>query len=148
MFRTAERDRCKDFDIFFCFSVIKHSALFMFQSNNNDDSESWREMFKKKMYDGYEMALKQGNPVSFMFRGVETTLHPDQQEVDDNMIEIRINDVLKELKKKSNVRIIMLLILRFLPTISKNVFFFSFFFPELQGANKFRFFCGFDTFDA
>lgn len=130
MFRTAERDRCKDFDIFFCFSVIKHSALFMFQSNNNDDSESWREMFKKKMYDGYEMALKQGNPVSFMFRGVETTLHPDQQEVDDNMIEIRINDVLKELKKKSNVRIIMLLILRFLPTISKNVFFFFVFFSR------------------
>lgn len=55
------------------------------------------------MYHGYELALKQNQPVSFCFRGIETTLYPDQIPVDDNMIEIRIKDVLKELNKVSNV---------------------------------------------
>ena len=55
------------------------------------------------MYEGYELALKQNRPVSFMFRDVETTLYPDQQEVDDCMIDIRIKDVLKQLNKSSNV---------------------------------------------
>ena len=56
------------------------------------------------MYKGYELALKRKRPVSFKFKGVETTLHPDQQEVDDQMIEIRLKDVLKELNRVSNVR--------------------------------------------
>ena len=55
------------------------------------------------MYKGYELALKRNAPVSFKFKGVETTLYPDQQTVDDNMIDIRIKDVLKELKRVSNV---------------------------------------------
>lgn len=56
------------------------------------------------MYKGYELALKRNRPVSFKFKGVETTLYPDQREVDDQMVQIRINDVLKELKRVSNVR--------------------------------------------
>lgn len=63
----------------------------------------WRHDFQKKMYDGYEQALKKKSPVTFTFRGVETTIHPDQQEVDDQLIDIRIKDVLKELRKVSNV---------------------------------------------
>ena len=55
------------------------------------------------MYEGYALALKRQRPVSFKFRGVETTLHPDQLEVDDNMIDIRIKDVQKEMEKKSQV---------------------------------------------
>lgn len=57
------------------------------------------------MYKAYELALKRNGPVSFKFRGVETTLYPDQLPVDDNIIEIRIKDVLKELNRVSNVSI-------------------------------------------
>ena len=57
------------------------------------------------MYKGYELALKRNNPVSFKFKGVETTLYPDQLPVDDNTIDIRIKDVLKELNRVSNVSI-------------------------------------------
>lgn len=55
------------------------------------------------MYKGYELALKKKGPVSFKYEGVETTLYPDQQPVDDNLIDIRIQDVLKELNRVSNV---------------------------------------------
>lgn len=74
------------------------------KSNNNDDDEmDWRELFKNKMYKCYEMALKKNEPVGFTFRGVETIIHPDQQPVDDNLIEIRMHDVLEEAKKMSKV---------------------------------------------
>lgn len=63
----------------------------------------WKDEFKKKMYRGYELALKRKAPVSFKHKGVETTLHPDQLPLDDNLIEIRIKDVLKELNRVSNV---------------------------------------------
>lgn len=56
-----------------------------------------------KMYNAYEQALKSAKPFSFMFKGVKTTIHPDQQAVDDNLIDIRFKDVMKELGKKSNV---------------------------------------------
>ena len=56
------------------------------------------------MYKGYELALKRNNPVSFKFKGVETTLFPDQMAVDDRMVEIRIRDVMKELRHVSKVR--------------------------------------------
>lgn len=55
------------------------------------------------MYDGYALALNRGTPVSFRFRGVETTLYPDQLEVDDNLIKIRMKEVENELKKLSHV---------------------------------------------
>ena len=57
------------------------------------------------MYEGYELAVKRNKPVTFKLKGVETTLHPDQQPVDDDMVKTRIKDVLKELRKISNVRI-------------------------------------------
>lgn len=60
------------------------------------------------MYKGYEIALKRKGPVSFKFKGVETTLHPDQQAVDDNMVDLRIKDVLKELNRISNVSLIFI----------------------------------------
>ena len=59
------------------------------------------------MYKGYELALKTNQAVSFTFFDVVTTLQPDQQQVDDNMIEIRINDVLKEIRKKSHVSLFL-----------------------------------------
>ena len=55
------------------------------------------------MYDGYSLALTRNKPISFKFKGVETTLFPDQLEVDDNLIEIRFNEVMKSLQKLSNV---------------------------------------------
>ena len=57
------------------------------------------------MYKGYELALKRNRPVSFKFKGLETTLYPDQREVDDQMVDIRMKDMLKELKRLSNVSI-------------------------------------------
>ena len=42
--------------------------------------------------------------MSFKFQGVETTLHPDQLPVDDNMIDVRVKDILKEMTRVSNVR--------------------------------------------
>ena len=57
------------------------------------------------MYKGYELALKKNAPVSFKFKGIETTLYPDQLAVDDNTIAIRIKDILKELNRTSNVSI-------------------------------------------
>lgn len=63
----------------------------------------WKSEFSIKMYKGYELALKRKCPVSFKFKGVETTLHPDQLPVDDNLVEIRIKDVLKELNRVSSV---------------------------------------------
>lgn len=55
------------------------------------------------MYKGYEIALKRKAPVSFKFKGIETTIHPDQHVVDDVMIDIRIKDILKELNRVSRV---------------------------------------------
>lgn len=63
------------------------------------------------MYKGYELALKRKGPVSFKFQGVETTLYPDQLPLDDNMIDIRIKDILKETKTISNVSFILICIL-------------------------------------
>ena len=57
------------------------------------------------MYKGYELALKRNSPVTFKFKGVETTLHPDQQAVDDAMIDIRIKDLIKELNRVSSVSV-------------------------------------------
>ena len=57
------------------------------------------------MYQAQELALKTGKAVTFSFKGIPTTLHPDQQEVDDDMVAIRIKDVLIEINKKSNVSI-------------------------------------------
>lgn len=87
------------------------------------------------MYDGYALALKKQAPVSFKFRGVETTLYPDQLEVDDQMIDIRIKDVMKELRKSSQVYIIKFKIYFCkLPCVSCHLFFekmYSFlFFPK------------------
>lgn len=78
---------------------------FKLQSNNNDEGPEWRQTFSKNMYDGYALALKRQKPVSFKFRGIETTLYPDQLTVDDNLINIRIKDVQKELQKRSNVSV-------------------------------------------
>lgn len=55
------------------------------------------------MYDGYSLALTREKPVSFKFKGVETTLFPDQLAVDDNFIDIRFKEVLGKLQKVSNV---------------------------------------------
>lgn len=65
----------------------------------------WKDEFSNRMYKGYELALKKNAPVSFKFKGIETTLYPDQLAVDDNTIAIRIKDILKELNRTSNVSI-------------------------------------------
>lgn len=67
------------------------------------------------MYLAHENALKQIPPVAFTFRGVVTTLYPDQHTVDDDLIDIRLSDVLKEANKISNVSsFISLFLLRFI----------------------------------
>ena len=104
--RCVEQPKESDVSIFFSnvckFFVLISSYVFL-KCNNNDADPEWRTEFQKKMYDAYERALKTEKPVSFTFNGVETTIHPDQLPVDDNTIDIRIADVMKEMKKQSNV---------------------------------------------
>lgn len=90
--------------------------------NPDEEFPEWKQEFMNNMYKGYELALKKKAPVSFKFKGVETTLHPDQLPLDDNLIEIRIKDVLKELNRISSVSYTLLL--TFL-----TLFFFNYYIP-------------------
>lgn len=106
--RCTEQQKETDvsFNIKFSFHFISLIFFHLFSqcnNNNDDDNPSWSKTFKKRMYDGYALALKRGKPVSFRFKGTETTLFPDQLTVDDDLIKIRMKEVVKEIKKLSHV---------------------------------------------